>query len=794
MEEQENNKIDQGSLSIKDIFFKYIRFLPLFILSIAIALLVAWAYLRYTTPIYNAQGSLLIKSENNRGGGGNDKFQDLFMSGGSANIPNEMEVLKSRPLMTRVVNALQLQVSYYAVGKIRTPNIYKEGPFLLEIVELTDSAASFSLNIKFNDRNSFKVNDEGQEFSYGELFKNPHGVFRLRKHLIEPGKEYIIDFKPAFAVASQLVNDLVVVPKTQGTGIILLSIQTTNPVMSADIVNELMKQYQAASIEEKNITTRQTLEFIDDRMDKLQHELDSVERAMLAYRQANNIISEEYQSSNYFEKLSETDNQVNELRMQSNALELVNDYLSDKRNSFERVPSSLGIEDPTLGVLLGTYNKAQLDHKSLIDGNAPRGNIVVKQKEEELEKLRQSILENLRNLRRSNNATIANLQSRSNSVESQIRLLPAKTRDLLEIERQQQSKLVLYKILLEKREETAISQASTISNSSIVDVAYPNKVPIKPNPRSVQLMALLLGIALPALFIFVLELLNDKVNTRTDIERGTPAPILGEVGHARNDSALVVTKTNRSMVAEQFRSIRSNLQYFLNKIEKPVIMVTSSFSGEGKSFISTNIGAVFALAGKKTVVLEFDIRKPKLISGLGMTKSSGITNYLVGTTTLEELPVAVPNYDNLYVIGCGPVPPNPSELLLEEKVTDLFSWLKQHFDVVIIDTAPIGMVSDSMTLGKFANATLYIVRQEYTFKKQIGLIDELYTDKRLPKISVILNDVKMKPGYGYYGYGRYGYGQGYGNGYYTEEENTGGNGLFGWMSFSKKKKKKKSKI
>jgi capsular exopolysaccharide family len=790
MEEQENNKADLGGLSVKDIFFKYIRFLPIFILSVALALLVAWAYLRWSTPIYSAQGSILIKSENNRSGG-NDKFEDLFMGNGSANIPNEMEVLKSRPLMERVVKELGLQLSYFAVGKIRTPNIYKDGPFTLEIFELNDSSKAFTLNISFSDNNTFSVNNESRHFSFGELFSNAHGIFRLQKNEGQPGNEYIVSWQPAVVVASELVNNLVVVPKTPGTGILLLSIQTTNPAMSADVINKLMQQYQLASVEEKNLTTRQIIDFIDDRMVKLQHELDSIEMSMLAYRQTNNIIDQEYQSGNYFEKLSESDKQINEQRIQVNISEIVEDYLADKRNEFERVPSSLGLQDPTLNGLIGAYNQAQLEHKALIDGNAPPGNVVVKQKEQQIEQLRKSLLENLRNLRSSYNSSIADLQKTSNSVESEIRLLPAKTRELLEIERQQQSKLALYKILMEKREETAISQASTISNSNIVDIAHPNITPVKPNPRSVQLMALLIGLALPALFIFILELLNDKVNTRNDIEKNTSAPILGEIGHDRSRQTLAVTKTNRSMVAEQFRSIRSNLQYFLNKVEKPVIMVTSSFSGEGKSFISTNIGAVMALAGKRTVVLEFDIRKPKLFSGLGLPKKVGITNFLVGDTTLEELPVQVPGYNNFFVIACGPVPPNPSELLLDEKISDLFAWLKQHYDVIVIDTAPIGMVSDAMTLGKYSDATLYIVRQEYTFKKQIGLIDELYQEKRLPKISIVLNDVKLKPGYGYYGYGRYGYGKGYGNGYYMEEESSG-NGLFGWLPFRKNKKKVKA--
>lgn len=224
------------------------------------------------------------------------------------------------------------------------------------------------------------------------------------------------------------------------------------------------------------------------------------------------------------------------------------------------------------------------------------------------------------------------------------------------------------------------------------------------------------------------------------------------------------------MVSEQFRIIRSNLQYVLNKVEKPVIMITSSFSAEGKSFISTNLGGVMALAGKKTVMLEFDIRKPKLFSGMKLNSKQGITNFLVGKAQMADLPIKIPNYENLYGISCGPVPPNPSELLLDSRVEEMFEWLKANFDVIIVDTAPVGMVSDAMTLGKFADTTLYVVRQGYTYKKQVSLIDEFYHENRLPKISIIINDVKLKPGYGYYGYGRYGYGYGYGGGYYEIEE------------------------
>jgi capsular exopolysaccharide synthesis family protein len=258
----------------------------------------------------------------------------------------------------------------------------------------------------------------------------------------------------------------------------------------------------------------------------------------------------------------------------------------------------------------------------------------------------------------------------------------------------------------------------------------------------------------------------------------TDAPIIGEVSHSEEKIPLVVYQKSRKFIAEQFRIIRTNLQYILPQQDKSVILITSSTSGEGKSFISTNMGAVMALSGKKTAILEFDIRKPKIMSGLGMAKRPGMTNYLIGGIPFEELPVQVPNIDNLFVIPCGPVPPNPSELILDSRLDDLMARLKEEFDVLIIDTAPVGLVSDGVLLGRFADACLYVVRHEYTFKKQLQMLDEYYRQKRLPRMCIVLNDITVQAGYGrYYGYGGYGYGNygyGYGSTYFDDKKGSGG--------------------
>lgn len=780
MEEQQiinvnSGKSEVGNLSIKDLFYKYVRFLPLFLLSLAIALLIAWVYLRYATRIYGAAGTMIIKNIQSRG---DDKVEDIITGNNrSQNIMSEIEMLKSKPLMERVVEKLQLQFSYTAIGKIKEYNVYKQGPFLIDALNIADSSGSFSFKILFINAQQFRINGEPSVYSLGQRFENKFGSFRLVNNSHPaPGAEYRIDWQPAISVASTYARAVTVQPKTAGTGILTVGIQTTNGYLAADIVNSLMVEYGSLTVEQNNYSTDQMLGFIDDRLHILNTEIDSIQTIFLAYRQKYNLIDVESQPGVFIEKIAGFDKAIEEQELKLNIADFVDNYLKDKKNEYVKVvvPSSLGLEDPTLNELVTAYNKAQLERQSLLDSDIPKNNPVVIGVEGQIEKLRQSVLENLRNIKSSYNSLISNLQKRNYNEQSEFQSLPYKLKEYLEIQRQLNTKVALYSLLEGKREEAAITRSSTISNSEVIDKAMPSTVPVKPNKRTIQIIAILAGIGLPALLIFIGEVINDKVTTRYDIEKLTAAPVLGEVGHSYSENTLIVNKTSRSMIAEQFRIIRSNLQYVLPKVEKPIILVTSSVSGEGKSFVSINMAAVLALTGKKTIILEFDIRKPKVLSGLKLKKGAGVSNYLLGKAELSDLIVQVPEQENLYVLPCGPIPPNPSELLLDPKITQMFEWLRERFDAIFIDTAPVGMVSDAMTLSQFADATLYLVRQGHTFKKQVALIDEFYQQKKLPKVSIIINDVKVKPGYGYYGYGRYGYGYGYGYGqkssYYEEEK------------------------
>ena len=768
MENHQPVNKDLGNLSIKDLFFKYVRFLPVFLVSVALCLLGAYLYLRYTTPIYRVTGTLTFKQEeSNRG----SRLNDIYLAKSVSDVQSEIEILKSQALMERVVDSAKLQTSYFAVGKIKTLNIYAACPFRLNIIKLTDSFSSFKMNFTFPTENEFRINKESGRFKFGDVFGNSYGLFSLTKIFNGvKGKEYNVEWKSTPERASNYAPIVRVAPKIAGTSIYNIQIDYENSALAADIVNNLMVRYKDASIDDKNITIKQRLEYILVQLVRIDRDLDSIEAKRIVYINENNLSAYEGQLASFFEIQTRSDEEIQNQKQQLVIIDIMKAYLQDSVNNFERTPSALSLADQTLGVMVNTYNQMQLERERLLEQKIPEENPQIQAKNAELEKLRKNILESLKNVKVAYNSSIDDFYKRGSTALFKQKEMPAKIQRLLEMERERDSKLALYKFLQEQREETAMQQAATVSNSKVLTVAYPTNTPIKPNKKAIQILAIILGLGLPAMYIFFLEIINDKVNTRYDIEKLTDAAVLGEVGHSHSGSTMIVSKTNRSMVSEQFRIIRSNLQYVLNKIEKPVIMITSSFSAEGKSFITTNLAGVMALAGKKTVMLEFDIRKPKLFSGMKLSSRQGITNFLVGKADMADLPIRIPGYENLYGISCGPVPPNPSELLLDSRVEEMFKWLKANFDVILIDTAPVGMVSDAMTLGKFADTTLYIVRQGYTYKKQISLIDEFYHENRLPKISIVINDVKLKPGYGYYGYGRYGYGYGYGGGYYEVEE------------------------
>jgi capsular exopolysaccharide synthesis family protein len=695
---------------------------------------------------------------------------------------DEIQLIKSRSIAKRVVKSLNLEVQYYNEGKIRSTQIgAAECPFNLKIFKLNDSSIKFSLPITLIDNERFSFSEKGTLIFFDQQFETAHGIFALTRQPVDASvyvsKRFFIDYAPVETRARQLVGSASASQSGESNNILELGFETENPRIGIEIVNQWMTEYEQAGLEDKKQIAVNALDFIDAQMDTVRNDLGAVERNLLGYRERNKVISPLEQSSQIFNSVGELDKEITKQSVQIEIIDNLINYIADTKSPYRQVASTLGIVEPSLNLQIADFNRLQVQRETLLK-TTTSSNPMVLNAEASIEKLRQNILQNLRNIRGAYQTTVSALSSKNREATREIAGIPAKEKQLLDITRQQKILQELYSFLLQKKLETSISSASTISNVRVIEPAMSSGVPVKPNRKGMYLLAFFGGLLLPAGIILLLEYLNDKVKSRQDIQQVVPAPIIGEIGHLDEKQVFVVTKNSRKFIAEQFRIIRTNLQYILPKKDKVVIMVTSTTSGEGKSFISTNVGAVMSLTGKKTAILEFDIRKPKIMSNLGLPRSSGITNYIIGNSTVEELPVAVPGYDNLFIIPCGPIPPNPAELMLHDRIGELIEALKKDFDVLIVDTAPIGLVVDAAMLGKYTDAVLYIIRHNYTFKKQLQLLGEIYSNKRLPRISLVINDINGEGGYGrYYGYGGYGYtgyGYSYGNEYFDEPQQSRG--------------------
>ena len=773
-----------ASLSPREILFKYLVYLPWVVLSVLLAVLLAFLNLRYQPNIYSVTGTLMVKDPSVSSK--TDKIEDLLLTTNqNKNINDEIQVVRSTNIARRVVRSLGLEVQYEQQGAIRGTLIKpSDCIFNLRILSLTDSSAPFEIPVYIVDDRQFRINgNEKQTILFEQPFETAQGRFLLTRMpnislASQVSREITVSYAPTDAKAEELVGAFTAEPSGESTNIMRVGFETENPKMGIEIVNQWMKEYQRAGLEENKLSAATTLEFINEQLDTVNKELSQVERGLLGFRERNRVINPELQSEAFINKMSDIEEEITRVGLQSQLTDNLIRYVGDARAPYRQVVSTLGIDEPTLALQIGEFNKLQVERETLLK-TTTRSNPMVVNVETAIEKLRVDIVQNLKNIRQGYQIAMSGLSSKNRETNRQIAALPSQERDLLDITRRQKIMETLYSFLLEKRLETSIGAASTLSNVKVVEPAKSSYVPIRPNRKGTYLTALFLGLAIPSLLIFlVMEYLNDKVRGRQDVVRMTDAPIIGEVTHSEEKSPLVVTQKSRKFIAEQFRIIRTNLQYILPSQDKSVILITSSTSGEGKSFISTNIGAVIALSGKRTAILEFDIRKPKIMSGLGLPKGQGMTNYLIGGTSFEQLQIPVPNCENLYVIPCGPIPPNPSELLLDSRLDTLMAKLKESFDVLIIDTAPVGLVSDGVLLGRFADACLYVVRHEYTFKKQLQMLDEYYRQKRLPRMSLILNDINVQAGYGrYYGYGGYGYGgygYGYGKSYFDDKKSKTG--------------------
>jgi len=761
----------------KELLFKYLHYIPWIVLCCALFLLMGYLKIRYSAQIYRVQAALLIKNDQPSSDSKDQTLEKLFMSGENTNLSNEIVILKSRPVLQRVANDLNLQRRYSTKGSVKSSMLYPNRPFQLEVLQVADSTKGFGFTITFLDNARFLLNEEKAPRQVGSTVNMSGNIFQI---LVAPDQSpsslkninFEAGWQPLGDVADGLINSINITQPNEESTILTLSFEGENRTLGTDVLNTIMAVYDTLMVEDKARISNNTLRFINARIYELSDTLRGVQGGIKDYMVKNQVFDVETQSKAYLDKIAESSKDLNQMEVRLSIVNYLLNYINDKKNMFELVPTNLGIEEPALIQLVSEYNRIQLERESNSKTTAPN-NPLITGMDNALEKIRRQIFSALESVKQAYSIAVQNMSKQDEELQGNVTSLPGKSIQFLNISRREKILEDLYSLLLQKRLEISLSSASAISNSRVVEPALGSDVPVSPDKKKIYTLYLMLGLLIPVGIITLKEFLQDKIYSRADVEKYTDTPILGEIGHSEDTNTLVVTSNSRRMIAEQFRIARSNLQYIIGKKERPVIMVTSSFSGEGKSFVSTNIGAVMALSGKKTVVMEFDIRKPKIVSGLDLKRKMGITNYIIGKAEFKELPIKVEGVDGLYVIPCGPIPPNPAEILLDKRLDELMQEVFANFEVVIMDTAPIGLVSDSLSLRQYADCTIYIVRHAHTFRRQMTFIQELYDSKKLPSLCLLLNDVKAGSGY----YGGY-YGGGYGYGYYGGYGRSSGVGYF----------------
>ena len=752
-----DQKSDQKD--IKGLVFKYLRYWYIFVIGVGIAVGAAMIYLRYATPMFVGETSILFKNEKGSGPSETAVFSDISMLNPQRNIDNEILMLKSKNLMERVVNELHLEISYIVEGSVRDIELYgKDLPLKIIPKEYAPSFYGKQIIIRFQDNNSFELKDGSNElYRFGQEIKKSYGTFTIVLHseatFTEKSKPLKITFKNPKSVANGYASKLDVRPISKNVAALKISVVDPIPERATDLLSKLIEVYEDESIEDKNLIAKKSVDFIEDRLTYLTQELSSVEQNVEQYKQQYELTDVGTQGQEYMQAASANRKELEEVNVQIDVLRSIENYLkSQSGNEYELVPSTLSISDFTLSGLITSFNELQLERERMLRTSLPNNPIIININEQ-LENLRNNILENLKNIKNGLYITRRSLQAQSGLVGDKIQKVPVMEREFIEITRQQEIKQAIYLYLLQKKEESALSLASQVSNTRIIDQPI-SRGPVSPNKTNTVAYAGILGLFLPFLGLYLKDLLSNKIESRREVSKLTNTPILGEVCHDNSEELIVANANKRTPIAEMFRLLRTNLRFSLAGKENKVILVTSSKSGEGKTFFSINMGASLAGADKKVLIIEFDLRRPKMLKSLNLSKRKGLTEYLVGdVSSIDEVIRPSEVEKNMDVISAGALPPNPAEIILNEKVSQLIRDMRDRYDYIILDCPPVGMVADALTLNEHVDTTIYIVRYNYTEKDQIKIVDDIFENKKLKNTLIVLNDSKKLNGNNYvYGY------------------------------------------
>ena len=750
------------SNSIGELISRFFYYWPLLILSVIVCLAIAYTFLRYTIPIYKVETTLMIKDDKKSAGAGTDILNQIDAFGNTKVVESEIALLRSRKLMAVVVDRLNLVVNYQNEGRIITSDAYTNRPVDIIAVKLNKDLESQTLQLTFTDASHYKLLNEitGLVVSgpLDQLQRNKFGIYKiLRNSNFKRNAIVNAVIRSQETLVSQCLSRLNVGLQANQSSVISLSYTETVPERGKDVLNTLVQVYNEAGLADKNKTVQNTIQFIDERLKLISGELTEVEKNEEEFKSSRGLTDIDSDASLFLDNVKANDLKVNEVDLQISVLKGVERYVNSDTPG-EKLPALMGISDPVLLAQITQLADLQLKRDQLL-ATTQATNPLVEPIIRQVETTRAGIKTSIRNIAAALQNTKRTLKVNDAGYQASIKKIPGEQRQFISIKRQQTLKESLYLYLLQKKEEAALSYASSVADSRVVDDAYYNKSPIAPNRSSTYLMALMVGLVLPAAYIYGKSMFNNKVAQLSDVTKVTNVPVLGEVVYEAGTDPIVDFGNSRTAIAEQFRAIRTNLQFIHEKPVKGqgnVTLFTSSMADEGKSFVASNLAVAIAISGKKTVLLEMDLRKPKISKYLKLSNTNGFSNYLIGDAVITDIikPSGVNN--NLFVISSGPIPPNPSELLVRPEIDEMITYLRANFDEVLIDTGPIGLVTDAQILARVADATIYLLRQGVTYKRQIYSLDDLFRKKKFPRLNVVLNGVEIGGQYDYgYGYGYY---------------------------------------
>ena len=750
---------ENHNINVRNTILKYLYHWPLFALSFVLCLGGAFLYLKNVSPVYEVTAKLLINDEG-KGAAAESAMPELDFIRNNKLIENELEILKSRGLMNKVVNDLQLWITYQEDEKLFDKDLYNTTPVRLVLLKGSKEALKrHTIEIVIVDDKRFILKQpmNEKEVNFTTQLKAGPGIFRLypteniKKYIGSTIKISVVN--PEMATSNYLskINTSTI---SKLATVLEINMKEVVPERGKDILNRLITAYNNASIQYKNRITESTLSFINNRLDSITGELNLIEKNVEGFKSSRGLTDISSKSQVFLENLQANDAKLNDVNIQLQVIEGVERYVNSPNSN--TTPATTGIVDAGLANLVRQLLDLELQRDKLL-GTVPEGNPVFSPINRQIKSIKASIKENVEGIKSSLLTTRRQLQTYNHGFEASIRNLPVQERQFINIKRQQSIKEELYVYLLKKQEEAALSYASTLADSRTIDQAFYG-FPVSPNAFLISSFAILLAFLFPTGILYARQLLNNRVITSDEIKHTTSIPIIAELVNQEKTSPQMITDGSNRIIAEQFRALRTNLHYLHGHGGNGrVTMLTSGMSGEGKSFVCTNLGLALASIDRKTVILEMDMRKPGISKNFSLSSEKGITDYLKGESSIEEIIQQSNAHPNLSIIRTGPLPANPSDLLGDPKMGELIAWLRGRFDDILIDTPPIHLVTDAMILSNFSDVNLYLIRQAFTRRSELDYVKELQAEGNLQKLNIVFNGVEMGARYSYkmdfdYGY------------------------------------------